>query len=152
MSILKAFRFYKSLTSEQKDIVAGKSISGVHTPEQWIKLLKRVAEFDEARDNAQKHFYILYFILIPATVILLFTYPEYSVIPVAMLLPVIYFNFSLQQRDLDNVFRLFIVPLIESLTAKMDPNMQLELKIGLGDRTSDSNLVKASFHVASLPS
>lgn len=50
----QAFQAYNELTDEQRSIIDRKYIQGTHTADEWLKVLKGIAEYDALGDDAKK--------------------------------------------------------------------------------------------------
>src|SRR5262249_940145 len=56
LSLLKTFQTYQSLSADQKRFVKEKFIESTATPEQWLMLFRKVAEYDRYRDASSSKF------------------------------------------------------------------------------------------------
>jgi hypothetical protein len=111
MNELKAA--YKALTPEQQRIVDDGRVEGARSPEDWIRLLAAVAEFD-ARSDALRVSKAGFFVR----------------------------RFA-RKHDVPNGLRLFALPLLPILREDHDPDVPLELKLDLtGPRESSKEVGK----------
>lgn len=134
MSLVKAVKAWQSLTPEQKHIVNKRTVSGHHTPEEWLKLFKGLALFDTYRDEGMSTFRYFYFGSIGLGIFLAFIHPAMILLGLVFLFVSIAFHSTMSGRDLPNVLRQFVVPLVAVLKEEMKEGEKLSLTIDLSKK------------------
>jgi len=140
MGVLKAFRFYSSLSKEQKVFVKEKKTEDTQSIAKWLKFLAKAAAYDEYGDEGRKKLkgilIVLWLLLVAAIVLVFildygFTYWNIGVILVIVLLLIFYHTSfaKLRQRDLTNQLRLLFVPMLHILSFKAGTNAKLSAKL-----------------------
>ena len=142
MKILLAYKTYKALDSEQKQLIQVKTIEASRTPADWLTFLQKVSEFDRIGDGARSAagkiggvFAVLALVFLFAPAMSSFIGGIFYFSVEAILLFIAIFNgvayFRLKKNDLPNRLRQFIVPVISVLREDMDANESLNLKMDL---------------------
>lgn len=140
MNLFKALQAYQSLTSDQKLFVKERTVEGTTTPDEWLRLFSKVAEYDSLRDSSSSTFGwagcgclvsgIVLFIIGVSTVALL---PVAIIfIIVAIILAIFFFK---RRKDVPNHLRHFVVPLLSILREEMRTGEQIYLRLNLRGAT-----------------
>jgi len=155
MGVLKALRFYSSLSPEQKEFIREKKTEDTQSVEQWLRFLTRAAAYDEYGDETRKKLkpilVILWLLLVVAIVLLIFivedgiNYWNIGVIGLIILLLIFYhYAFSkLKHRDLTNQLRLFFVPLLRILMHKAGKEARLSAKLNFSNFLSEKPITES---------
>ncbi len=128
MSLKKAIEIYKSLSTEQKELVKTKKIRASFSVRKWLVFLNKVSIYDrladEAREKAKKST-ILFFVLAGVVAFLhFFLYIiAFILFPLLILFVVLGFmsrskRLKLEHNDLNNYMRFFFYPLLEVMKDK----------------------------------
>jgi len=136
MNLFNALQAYQSLTSDQKLFVKERTVEGTTTPDEWLKLFSKVAEYDRLRDSSSGTFgwagcgcFVLGIILFIVGVSIVILLPFAIIfIVVAIILAIFFFK---RRKDVPNHLRLFVVPLLSILREEMDTGEQLYLRLDL---------------------
>jgi hypothetical protein len=145
MNLFKALQAYQSLTPDQKLFIKERTVEGTTTPDEWLKLFSKVAEYDSLRDSSASAFGgagcgclalgILLFIIGVSTVALLPVAILFII--VAIILATFFFK---RRKDVPNHLRLFVVPLISILREEMHTGEHLYLRLDLRGGTTPDKL------------
>src|SRR5690242_17075432 len=120
MSLLKTIQTYQSLSTDQKRFIKDKFIESTATPEQWLALFRKVAEYDRYRDASSSKFagigcgcgllaFIGFFFSIASVVSFLL----YLLIVIPAV--VLYVLVGRQRKDVPNHLRHFVTPMLAVL-------------------------------------
>ena len=144
MGVLKALRFYRSLSPEQKDFVREKKIEDTLTVGQWLRFLTRAAAYDEYGDEGRKKItpvLVVLWLLFVASIVLLFIVENaltiVNIIVILLILALLVFYHwayaKLKRRDLTNQLRLLFVPFLRLLQQKAGDDAKLAAKLDFSD-------------------
>ncbi|MEW6126394.1 MAG: hypothetical protein AB1757_04960 [Acidobacteriota bacterium] len=136
MNLWKALQAQQALTPEQKLFVKERMVEGTTTPDDWLVLFGKVAEYDSLRDSSSKTVgwmgcggcagLVLLFILGVSNVILF---------PIFVIALIIFIGVSVilgkHRKDVPNHLRLFVVPLLSVLREEMRRGESLYLRLDL---------------------
>ena len=145
MSIAAALNTYRRLTTTQKRFLKRKRISARYTPEQWLRLLGDLAEYDRHGDTVRRICGLGAIAGLITSVLLLFFSPlliEGLGIPEGMAIFLGGFAavitaacgtayFLLKGKDLPNNLRDFVFPLIKILREDAKPGTPLQMTLDL---------------------
>jgi len=136
MNVFQLNSFYRSLSPEEKELIANKKIHTTLSVRHWFGLLRRVAKYDEHCDAARKSLFnlmigtgIVMFIALFLTNLLLF-YTLYILIAGALLM--IWTGVTrarLRKKDLANYLRSFLLPLLVVLKDKAGNKAKVALQL-----------------------
>lgn len=140
MNLFKALEAYRSLTLDQKLFVKERTVEGTTTPDEWLLLFSKVAEYDSLRDSSSTTFgwagcgcLVLGIILFIVGVSIVIVLPLAIIfIIVATILAILFFK---SRKDVPNHLRLFVVPLLSILREEMHSGERLYLRLDLRGAT-----------------
>ncbi len=158
----QALAAYDVLTDEQKHIIERKYIQGVHTAQEWLEVLRGIAEYDALGDDAKKvakptyagcivvaigflgAFFLANFVNASEQFIFLFIILIIFVGLGLMIYRV--FNPSahhlLKQRDLPNHFRSFALPVLVLLKEEVDGQEPIALWVDMRKKNQPENKIQ----------
>ncbi|MEM7371073.1 MAG: hypothetical protein AAF587_20835 [Bacteroidota bacterium] len=147
MSYTEARALYDQFDEAQLQFLTTKTLEGSHTPRKWLKILQKLAKFDELADKSRSKsmrkiflwgflsvftFIFTFILIFPILLAAWFAYLAYK-------------NWKQHQflkgQDLRNQFRKFLVPLIQILREESAEQEKLYLKLDLNHPLSQQNHV-----------
>ncbi len=155
--------FRKTLNPEQNQILESKYIQGSRSAQDWLQLLRGLAEYDRQIDEFIEKFKpkdvtsigCLYYGILGGVFLFLAVNELFNpitgiVMGVLVLLPMIYYGIKyrnpLKKYDLPNYLRNFVLPLLYLLREESEPDQAIDLQVNLHsiknikERTDDPNL------------
>ena len=135
----KAYRIYRKLTDEEKEIIKDKKLSGKHSIREWDRKLSHIAMMDTYADKARQGLspmmFVAGFILLFA-IIMSFNTESILVLVISALLAaaigaMIYLYRLFNKINVGNQLRLFIIPTLRMLSTKVGKRQRLEMDLDL---------------------
>lgn len=145
MSYTEAKALYDQFDEAQLTFLKSKTLEGSYTPRKWLKMLQKLAKFDELADKARSKSLGKIFLWGFLTLIALF-FTFIFIVPILLAGWFGYLAYKnwkqnqfLKGQDLRNQFRQFLVPLIQILREESAEQEKLYLKLNLNDPMSQQN-------------
>ncbi|MEM9673982.1 MAG: hypothetical protein AAF992_15430 [Bacteroidota bacterium] len=149
----KAYRIYRKLTEEEKEILENKKLSGKHSIREWNHKLSHIAVMDAYADKARQGLLPIMFM---GGIILIITFfiflGEDSMVGfviwgilAAAFAMIIYLYRLFNKINVGNQLRLFVIPTLRMLSAKVGKRQRLEMDLDLAvanDQNYFENTVK----------
>lgn len=144
----KALKIYDTLDEEQKLFIREKKIEKNYKPKRWLELFDKISEMDKFSDEFRKKS-LIYMIILGFIMFLTFIFAMESFIALMIfLIPlstfvVLYLLFKKHKLiDIENHFRLTLVPLLSILKEEMDVDDKLYLSIDCSNQESKEKITK----------
>jgi hypothetical protein len=132
MSILDAYRNYRSLTNEQRALLVDKATSGSRTPAEWLAFLGGVAAYDSSADRLRTAAgWTIAACLVLAIVSLAAASAIGALVVLAVGIGSVILFVRLKRNDVPNNMRECVLPLVALLREEMEPGAALRLRLDL---------------------
>jgi hypothetical protein len=144
----KFSEIYNKLNDEQKKFVSEKKIEASYKTKHWLELLKNVALMDRLGDSSRGAKQVWAWVLMVVGVILFFIgfgFPPLLIVALIMIIVaiILFVQVSkLNQLDLRNNFREFVVPLLVLLKEETNDEEKISLKMEFKKPLDKSYLVQ----------
>lgn len=142
---MQAWQTYRSLNSEQKQILASKQLDVSRPVDELIALVKPLAACDTVANKSQTRFGCSFGLAIVAAIVLtiIFSNIGWSTMLLAVMVGVLavaavcgWAYFWLRGIDVSNNLRSFVVPVLTLFKEDVDPRHPVHLRLDLGKPTA----------------
>lgn len=142
---MQAWKTYRSLSTEQKQLLSQKQFDLSRPADEWLSLLKPIAACDAVANKAQGRFGCTFALLIVVTIASPFFLLSGGVSPmklvalaliVAVTIAVGMFWTWLRRVDVSDNLRSFVVPILALFREDIDPKTPVRLRLDLSKPTA----------------
>ncbi|MDF9795100.1 hypothetical protein OKW21_000363 [Catalinimonas alkaloidigena] len=141
---INAYRIYRRLTDEEKEILQDRKVSGKYTIREWNKKLSHIALMDSYADKARQGLvlvmvsmafplFILIILMINGVVFAFFL----AFLLVLLFGTALWLHLKFKKLDVGNQLRFFVIPSLKLLSSKVRKSHKVELDINLGIPTDE---------------
>ncbi|UII19454.1 hypothetical protein [Fulvivirga ligni] len=127
---------YKHLSPVQQQFIDEKVVSTTMKIDKWLALLTKVSKFDKRNDDTISSFLKAAIVCFVLTFLSLFSLPfleVYALIPIGIFLAsgivLLVYRKQLKKRDVNNYLRLFFIPVLNILRAKVGGEAKLSANL-----------------------
>lgn len=141
---INAYRIYRKLTEEEKEILEKRKVSGKYTIREWNRRLSHIALMDRYADKARQGLVlIMVFSAFPLFFIIIMmlnglTFAFFLGFLLALLFgTALWLHLKFKKLDVGNQLRFFVIPSLKLLSSKVRKSHKVELDINLSLPTDE---------------
>ncbi len=144
MGLFDAYNNYNALSPEEKGIIEKKAVDAALPPDAWIASLGALAKYDVAGDSSRKVFGcggIIAIILGFVGMVILHTWIVFAFFAVIGGVG-LYMWAGMRKRDVPNILREFVLPLVAVLREDLNADESLRLKVDMRGGTAQEKKIR----------
>ena len=143
MGLFDAYNNYNALSPEEKGIIEAQKVDSALSPDAWIASLGALAKYDVAGDSSRKVFGCSGVIAILLGIVGMIILQSWIVLAVFVVIGgvALYLWSRMRKRDVPNILREFILPLVAVLREDLNADEPLQLKVDMRGGTKQEKKI-----------
>ncbi|MCB1141202.1 MAG: hypothetical protein H7A24_01565 [Leptospiraceae bacterium] len=146
----KALEIYEKFDDEQKEFIRSKTIEKNYKPKKLMELFNSIARMDQLNDEVREKLFgwMIGMGMLAAISLIsgLIFFPPLIFLSILSILPLgilFFLNRKHTSIDLENNFRIFLVPFLSILKEEMHPDSKIYVKLDCNPIEDESNIINS---------